>query len=114
MRWVSSVSTASSLDDAIEETCDQIKSGFITENPDLLFVFISPHHMPSYYSLLGLLEKRLGSRIVIGCSAAGVFGGGRQLIQRPGISLMAGALDGINLEPVFFSEKDFFGQSIGT
>jgi small ligand-binding sensory domain FIST len=60
--------------------------------PDLLFTFVSPHHASAYDELTGWLREELPGSLVLGCSAAGVIGGGTELEGREAVSLTGGWL----------------------
>ena len=53
--------------------------------------------MPSYVVAPELLAEKLGAKVLIGCSAAGVIGGGQEVERRPGIAISAAILPGVGL-----------------
>ncbi len=96
MKWSSTVSTEPDLEDAIVEAVSRVRQ-VLGQPPDLAAVFVSEHHRSGYDALPGELVRRLGARVVIGCSAGGVIGGGREVEQKPGVSLTAAVLPGVEL-----------------
>jgi small ligand-binding sensory domain FIST len=67
--------------------------------PDLAIVFVSQHHQERYDDLPVLLNDRLAAKVLIGCSAGGVIGGGHEVENRPGLSLTAALLPDVRLQP---------------
>ena len=63
--------------------------------PHLVVAFVSPHHESEYRLLPSLVRDALGDGHLLGCSAGGVIGGGRELEEQPGLSLTAAVLPGV-------------------
>jgi small ligand-binding sensory domain FIST len=99
MRWVSAVSTASPLGAAVREVTAAIARDLDGTTPDLAVAFVSEQHQGEYEQLPALLRGQLAPRHVIGCSAGGVIGGGREVERQTGVSLTAAVLPGVNLTP---------------
>jgi small ligand-binding sensory domain FIST len=79
MRWSSAVSSAPRLDEAIAETVSRVRRELGDVAPDLAVVFVSPHHAPAYDAVPELLRAALEPRVLVGCSAGGVIGGGHEI-----------------------------------
>ncbi len=105
MHWASAVSDNESLDAAIEECVSQVSNELGNDSPDLAVVFVSSQHATRYEEVPGLVQKGLGARVLFGCSAGGVIGGGREVEHRPGFSLTAAHLPDVELFP-FYMERD--------
>ncbi len=99
MRWVSAVSTASPLDAAVREVAAAILRELDGTAPDLLVAFVSEQHQGEYERLPAAVRAHLGPRLLIGCSAGGVIGGGREIERRAGVSLTAAVLPDVDLMP---------------
>src|SRR5215510_3890151 len=99
MRWSSAVSTASPLEAAVREATDALIRDLDGARPDLVVAFVSEQHQSEYERLPALLRGRLGPRLLIGCSAGGVIGGGREIERQAGVSLAAAVLPGVDLLP---------------
>lgn len=99
MRWSSSVSDAPSFTEAVDQVCEQVLVSLDGKTPDLAIAFISSHHAPSYYIAPELFQERLGAKVFIGCSAAGVIGGGHEVERRPGVAVSAALLPGVDILP---------------
>jgi small ligand-binding sensory domain FIST len=98
MQWSSAVSEAAGLEGAVAEAAAAVRAG-LGGAPDLAFVFVSPHHTGSWSRLPALVRGALGAPRLVGCTAGGVIGGGREVEQRPGLALVAAALPGVDVQP---------------
>ncbi|HBO91182.1 MAG TPA: hypothetical protein DD460_10555, partial [Acidobacteria bacterium] len=113
MRWSSAVSDSPSFTEAITQVSDQILGNLNGQCPDLAVVFISAHHIPSYLAAPEALNKTLGANVLIGCSAAGVIGGGQEVERRPGIAISAAILPHVELTPFHLNQDELPNQDAG-
>lgn len=99
MRWASAVSEASDLDRALGEASDALRDELAGARPDLVVAFVVGHRERTA-ALPERVVERLGARVVFGCSAHGVIGGGRELEGGgPSVALTAAVLPGVELRP---------------
>ena len=113
MQWSSAVSDSPSFTEAVTQASDQILANLDGKHPDLAVVFISSHHMPSYVVAPELLAETLGAKVLIGCSAAGVIGGGQEVERRPGIAISAAILPGVELSPFHLNQDELPSPDAG-
>lgn len=106
MRWSSAVSDSPSFTEAVTQASEQILASLDGQHPDLAVVFVSSHHAPSYSTAPEVFAEALGARTLIGCSAAGVIGGGQEVERRPGIAISAALLPGVGLTPFHLSQDE--------
>ncbi|MBM3957754.1 MAG: hypothetical protein FJ313_06840, partial [Gemmatimonadetes bacterium] len=106
MRWSSAVSDAPSIGDAVQQACARVAEGLDGRAPDVVFVFVSAHHAGGYDSVPALLREHLGDASVVGCSAAGVIGGGQEVERRPGLAVAAAHLPGVEVRPFSARQGD--------
>ncbi|MGH7789019.1 MAG: FIST signal transduction protein [Candidatus Binatia bacterium] len=99
MKWASSASDDADLAAAIRRAAGVVRAGLGDCRPDLIVAFVSAHHAACFARLPGLVADELGAGLLIGCSAGGVIGGGREIEQRPGLSLTAAYLPGVSVTP---------------
>lgn len=99
MRWASAVSRWITAEIAIRECAEQIREELGPGSPDLLFVFISPRFADAFPRVCEELSEHLSPRVLAGCSAAGVVGGGEEIEHRPAVSLVAARLPGVEVLP---------------
>ena len=97
MRWASAVDTDSALKAAVERAAAKIFMGLGQQEPDLLTVFVSTHHAPHYDVLAELLQREFENSFLFGCGALAVIGGGREVEDRPALSLSGALLPGVRL-----------------
>ncbi len=127
MKWASAISEARSLNQAIEELTQSIRSE-LNEGPsqdtlprqgtlppqgtlplggvDLAFLFVSPYFKNDYNQLPGSIYDAVGCKVLIGCSAGGVIGGGREVERRPALSMIAANLPGVSVKPFHINLAD--------
>lgn len=106
MQWSSAVSDSASFTEAVNQASEQILANLDGRSPDLAVVFISSHHRPSYFTAPEVLSEALGAKVLIGCSAAGVIGGGQEVERRPGIAISAAILPGVDLSPFHLNQDE--------
>ena len=99
MKWASVVSEEPSLEEAVEEAVSSLSADLGDGTPDLAVLFVSSHHAEGFDRIPGLVMERLGPRVLLGCSAGGVIGGGHEVEERPGLSLTVARLPGVELLP---------------
>ena len=99
MKWASAVSERADLEEAMEEAAAEVRAELGDSQPDMSAGFVSPHHAQGYGRVSSLVAKTLGPRVLLGCSGGGVIGGGQEVEFRPGLSLTAAALPGVELLP---------------
>lgn len=105
MKWASTVAEDPAAADAVVRATDAITIQLDGRAPDLLVVFVSSHHRSEYERIPDLIAERL-SGLLIGCSAGGVIGGGREVEERPGLALSAACLPGVALTPFHLRDNE--------
>ena len=100
MRWASTVDTDSSLQSAVEHASERILNGLDRKEPDLLVAFVSADHAPEFERLGELLRNEFDKAFLFGCCASGVIGGGREIEDRPALSLTGAVLPGVRMKGV--------------
>ncbi|MBI1818500.1 MAG: FIST C-terminal domain-containing protein [Deltaproteobacteria bacterium] len=99
MKWASTVSDAPQLATAIADAGAALRLQLGGATPDLILAFISAHHHGEYERVPELIAAQFGNGLLLGCSAGGVIGGGKEIEQRPGVSLTAATLPGVDVAP---------------
>jgi small ligand-binding sensory domain FIST len=100
MRWASAVDLDSSLPAAVESAAEKIFLGLGRCEPDLLIAFVSAHHSTHFDALPALVRREFETTLLFGCCATGVIGGGREIEDRPALSLTGALLPGVNMKSV--------------
>jgi small ligand-binding sensory domain FIST len=99
MRWASTASGEPQFETAVREASAAIRAQLGSTPPDLAVVFVSHHHSAAFDRVPGIVAEHLGPAVAIGCSAGGIIGGGREIEQRPGLSITAAVLPDVTLRP---------------
>lgn len=109
MKWFSTVSTLSRADDAIREVGEASRDvTWDHGGPDVALVFASGH--PDIVEDVGeRLRAYTGVRHVLGCTAGGVVGGGREIEHRPAVALMLGSLPAVEVLPFHLLDEEMPG-----
>lgn len=106
MKWASAVSGEVDMSDAAAEAAAIVKAHLDSATPDLAVIFLSEHHRSGYDDFAMIVEGLLGPAHVIGCSAGGVIGGGREIEERPGLSITAAVLPDVRIEPFHLEHEN--------
>ena len=99
MKWSSAISTEASLATAVQRNAAALRLHLGDAQPDLLIAFVSEHHSGAFERLPDMVSAELGACLLIGCSAGGVIGGGKEVEQHAGLSMTAAVLPGVDLTP---------------
>ncbi len=110
MRWSSAISDLSDLPNAVTAAATEALAGLDGAPPDLAVVFVSAHHRPNFEAVPWLLKPLLGEALLLGCTAGGVIGGGREVEQRPGFSITLASLPGVELNPFTITNEQLPNQ----
>jgi small ligand-binding sensory domain FIST len=100
MRWASTVDIDPSLQSAVEHAAERILNGLDRKEPDLLVAFVSAEHAAHFEMLGKLLRNEFEKAFLFGCCASGVIGGGREIEDRPSLSLTGAVLPGVHIKGV--------------
>ena len=98
MRWASAVDTSNSLATAVDQAAEQLYLGLDRQEPDLVIAFVSAHHAPRFNALTTLIRREFETAFLFGCCAGGVIGAGREIEDRPALSLTGALLPGVKLK----------------
>ncbi|MFT7485571.1 MAG: small ligand-binding sensory domain FIST [Candidatus Paceibacteria bacterium] len=84
---------------AMREAADALLDGLGGRSPDLLVIFLSNRHNSEYEQVAQRLGSLTRARVLIGCCAESVIGGGREVERSPALSLWGVACEGLALHP---------------
>ena len=96
MRWGSAASTAPTLAAAVDEAAGSVRAALdgVRARPRGRVRLAAPRG-DLRRAARRWYARALGGGLLIGCSAGGVIGGGREIEEQPGLSLTAAALPGV-------------------
>ena len=97
MKWASAVSVEPHLEQAVADAGVEVARRLATASPSLIVGFVSAHHEADYERLPELVAERFDRALLVGCSAGGVIGGGKEVERAPGLSLTGAVLPGVEL-----------------
>jgi small ligand-binding sensory domain FIST len=97
VKWASSAQGGAILGENLARAAEDLAVKLEGARPHLLLAFVSGHFMEAFPYLPELLRHHVPHEVLIGCSAGGVIGGGRELENQPAIGLTAAVLPGVNL-----------------
>ena len=110
MKWASAVSDQGTLESAMDECLASVRKDLDEASPHLGVVFVSPHFSAEYESIPRMVQEALAPRVLFGCSAGGVIGGGQEVEQRPGLSVTAAHLPEVDLFPFYLKGDELPDQ----
>lgn len=85
---------------AVGEAVGQVLDGLGDERPDLTVLFVSPHHLGAFEEIASSVRALLDPTVLLGCSAAAVIGGTREVEDSPALSIFAARMPACALTPV--------------
>ena len=100
MKWVSRISVASNLDDAIAEACSGVWSELAGVEPNLVVTFVAPQIGSGLTNLPERLSEYFGGAVVLGCTGGGIIGDGREIEDAAAISILAASLPDVDITPL--------------
>jgi small ligand-binding sensory domain FIST len=103
MRWASALSRRVNARQALAEVSESVLEA-LGGSPDLALLFVSSHYAAAYDSIPALAQALLSPRHLLGCSASGVVGGGKEVERSEAVSLVAARLPGVELFPFHVDE----------
>jgi len=106
MRWASALSEESDTRKAAQDAASRVAADLGGAPPDLAFVFFSTHHRANPIAVAEAIAETLLPEHVVGCSAGGIIGAGREVEERPALSITAARLPGVQVHPFRFDDAD--------
>ncbi|MFO1518844.1 MAG: FIST N-terminal domain-containing protein [bacterium] len=106
MKWASTVSENPDLKKAIGEVAKRVRAELKGATPDLLIAFVSPEHQADWEDVPSLLSQEFPGSKILGSSGGGVIGGGEEIERKPGFSLTAAVLPGVEVTPIWLENDD--------
>ncbi len=95
--FASAISAVERSADAAQAVAVEVMDALGGRPPDLAVLFVSPHHAAEMEETVAGITSRLGARRLVGCTGQGVIGRDREVEEKPGISLLAACLPGVEI-----------------
>lgn len=112
MKWISALSDATSLPQALDEAIAELQRGLKGQRPDLLMVFASSEFLSGYDSISARLQSSLAPKALVGCSGGGVVGDGREIEHHHALALSAAILPDVTITPFRVSDSALPGLDV--
>ena len=109
MKWASAISKEIDLHPALMSLAQSIDEQLGDVTPNLVLVFVSPHHASEYAIIPRFFDDRYPNAVVVGCSGGSIIGGEIELEREPGVSVLAGVLPDVGIEPFWLQESEVAG-----
>jgi small ligand-binding sensory domain FIST len=100
MKWSSALSLRMDTSRAAGECVETLRRSLDGSAPDVLFAFPSGDHVGRDEQLAEVLHAAFPGALLVGCSAAGVIGGGHEAEGTTALSVTAAALPDVTLTPI--------------
>ncbi len=94
----SAISTLPRAGDAARAACADVVRGLAGHQADLAVLFATPDLMANAAGIAAIVTAETGAATLIGCTAQGVLGTGREIESPPALSLWAASLPGRELD----------------
>jgi small ligand-binding sensory domain FIST len=105
------ISTESNAARAGLDAARQVVERLGGEQPDWCVAFVTPEHHASLEALLHSVSGGTGTPYVVGCSASGVLGAGRELEKGPALGLLGVRSDQLRATPFLFHDEGDQGMT---
>ncbi len=105
-RYAAALSLHPTPVEAVGEVAGEILERLDGARPDLLVCFASAHHVGALEDVVGGIHKLLEPGAMIGCTAAGVAGGGLEVEEGPALSVFAACLGAGSLHALALESHD--------
>ncbi len=99
-RYASAISQHPLATHAVGETVGAVLEQLDGEPPDLLVLFVSPHHVGPFEDIVMAVSRLLAPRVMIGGTAVAVIGDRVEVEAEPAISIWAARLPGTEITPL--------------
>ena len=111
MQFASAMSREVQTAAAVAEVVDSVTGQLSEPSAHLSLVFASPHHLKDFPQQLQVMQERLSSHTLIGCTGGGVIGAQQEVEQRPALSLMAARLPGVTITPFHIEQPELEAET---
>ena len=106
MQFASALSRDLQTEAAVTEVLEAVTQRLPDQHAHISFVFASPHHLKTLSTFLPVVQERLSSHTLLGCTGGGVIGDRQEVENRPALALMAAHLPGVTVTPFHIEQAD--------
>lgn len=105
VKWISSISHEKDLGRALTELRRDLRAS-LGAPADLVMLFLTPHYEEEYERVPDTVAGLLSPALFVGCTGTGIVGAGREVEDRPSVSIIAAHLPDVDLIPFYVEEED--------
>lgn len=91
------LSTRADASDAAIHAVDLVREGLRGIRPDIVFAFLSPHHVHMAKTVASSIRSALGPEVLLGVSGEGVVGGDLEVENAPALALLGMSIPGATM-----------------
>lgn len=109
MQFISVISTSTETDRALAEVCAAATWRLKGARPDLVLLFVSPQHAgddAAAVAISAAIREHFPTALLVGTTARGVFGDGREVEHHAALALTAAVLPGVELRGFHLGPAD--------
>src|ERR1700687_3196153 len=106
MRFASAITTKTDWTEAVEDLTLQVRRQWGSGRPDFVLMFVHPEFIPDIEHLVESLLSTLGAHHLVGCTAGGLIGNQEEIEKKPAVSLLAGELPSVKIQPFHITQQD--------
>jgi len=106
MQFASALSHATETETAVTEVLETVTRLLSEKHAHLGFVFATPHHLKALPHLLPVIQERLTTHTLLGCTGGGVIGDRREIEHQHGLALLVAHLPGTTIMPFHLQQSD--------
>ena len=106
MKFAAGLSTKTDWKEAVSHLTGQIDAQLGAGGSDLGLLFAHPDYSENLKPVITHLRGDLKLKHVIGCTAAGVIGGDKEIENQPAISLLVARLPNVDIKPLYIQQEE--------
>lgn len=106
MKWASAISDDPSLRQGLAVCATEVRAQLDDSSCDLALVFVSSLFRDHFHHVPEMLQEHLSARTLVGCSAGGVIGGGKEIEQRAAVSISASRMPDVTVHAFHSDTRD--------
>jgi small ligand-binding sensory domain FIST len=105
VKWFSTIQSGPSLERALRKAAREVRAHFNSDKADLGLLFISSAYRAEAVDLWPILKEELHITHLLGCTGGGVIGAGKEVEDRPAISLTVAVLPDVEIIPFHVTQE---------
>ncbi len=106
MKWATAAATGADLPETLDRALEACARDLAGARADLIFAFVSHEHAARADLVPARVRAAFPDGLLVGCTANGVIGGGREHERTPAVALLAGHLPGVEARAVHVEDGD--------